>query len=79
MKSCVRRHSAARKVNAFYFAFGKTDAFVIVDAPDNASVAAASPAISSAGAVRTQTVVLLAPEELDQAAKKGVMYRAPGQ
>jgi uncharacterized protein with GYD domain len=71
--------SAGGRLEAFYFAFGKTDAFVVIDAPDNASVAAASLAIAASGAVRTQTAVLLTPEELDQAAKKGVMYRAPGR
>ncbi|MBI4506774.1 MAG: GYD domain-containing protein, partial [Chloroflexi bacterium] len=30
------------KVEAFYFAFGETDVFTIIDAPDNATVAAAS-------------------------------------
>ena len=70
--------SAGGKLEAFYFAFGKADAFVIVEAPDHATVSAASLAISSSGAVRTETVVLLTPEEIDTAAKKSVTYRAPG-
>lgn len=71
--------SAGGKLEAFYFAFGDTDAYVIVDAPDHATVSAASLAITGSGAVRTKTVVLLTPEEIDQAAKKVVKYRAPGQ
>jgi len=70
--------SAGGKLEAFYFAFGENDAFVIVDAPDHASVAATSLAINASGAVRTKTVVLLTPEEIDQATKKGTTYRAPG-
>ena len=70
--------SAGGKLEAFYFAFGDNDAFVIVDAPDHASVAAMSLAINASGAVRTKTVVLLTPEEIDQATKKGTTYRAPG-
>jgi uncharacterized protein with GYD domain len=70
--------SAGGKLEAFYFAFGDNDAFVIVDAPDHASVAAMSLAINASGAVKTKTVVLLTPEEIDQAAKKGTSYRAPG-
>ena len=70
--------SAGAKMEAFYFAFGDTDAFVIVDAPDHASMSAASLAINASGAVRTETVVLLTPEEIDQAVKKAVTYRAPG-
>ena len=70
--------SAGGKMEAFYFAFGDTDVFLIVDAPDHASVSAASLAINASGAVRTETVVLLTPEEIDQAAKQSVTYRAPG-
>src|SRR6266852_9053640 len=71
-------NSAGGKLEAFYFAFGDHDAFVIVDAPDHATVAAASVAINASGAVRSKTVVLLTPEEIDQAIKKGTTYRAPG-
>jgi uncharacterized protein with GYD domain len=70
--------SAGGKLEAFYFAFGDSDAFVIVEAPNHATVAAASLAINASGAVRTKTVVLLTPEEIDQAVKKGTTYRAPG-
>ena len=51
---------------------------MIVDAPDHATVAAASVAINASGAVTTKTIVLLTPEEIDQAVKKGTTYRAPG-
>ena len=70
--------SAGGKLEGFYFAFGDSDAFVIIDAPDHASVAATSLAINASGAVRTKTTVLLTPEEIDQATKKGTTYRAPG-
>jgi uncharacterized protein with GYD domain len=70
--------SAGGKLEAFYFAFGDRDAFVIVDAPDHATVAAASMAINASGAVQTKTIVLLTPEEIDQAAKKSVKYTPPG-
>ena len=71
--------SAGGKVEAFYFAFGKADAIVIVDLPDNVSVAAASLAINATGVVTTSTTVLMTPAELDEAAKKSVGYRGPGQ
>jgi uncharacterized protein with GYD domain len=70
--------SVGGKLEAFYFAFGDSDAFIIVDAPDHATIAATSLAINASGAVRTKTVVLLTPEEIDQASKKGTTYRAPG-
>jgi uncharacterized protein with GYD domain len=71
--------STGGKLEAFYFAFGDADALVIVDAPDNASVAAASMAIGASGLVTAKTVVLLTPEEVDAAVKKGATYTAPGR
>ena len=71
--------SAGGTMEAFYFAFGDDDAVVIFDAPDNATAVAASVTINASGAVRTKTVALLTPEEMDQATKKKVSYRAPGQ
>ena len=66
------------RVEAFYFAFGDTDAFVIVDAPDNVTAAAVALAVNTSGAVTATTTPLLTPEEIDQATKKSVKYRAPG-
>lgn len=57
------------KVESFYFAMGGDDVYVIVDAPDNASVVGASLAASAGGGAAVKTVVLLTPEEMDQAAK----------
>ena len=71
--------SVGGRVEAFYFAFGEQDAYVIVDVPDNVSAAAASLAIASSGIVNPRTVVLLTPEEIDQATKKGATYTAPGR
>ncbi len=72
--------SVGGKLEAFYFAFGESDVFLIVDAPDNASVVAASLTTAAAGVVTNlRTSVLLTPEEMDQATKKSVSYRPPGQ
>ena len=71
--------SLGAKMDAFYFAFGDDDAFVIVDAPDNASVAAASLAVAASGMVTTKTTVLLTPEEMDQVTKKTAKYSPPGK
>lgn len=66
------------KIEAFYYGFGDTDAYVIVDAPDHVSVAAACLAIGASGAVTTSTTTLLTPEDVDAAVKKTVDYRPPG-
>lgn len=66
------------KLEAFYFAFGKDDAYVIVDVPDNASVIAVSLAVNASGVVRVSTTPLISPDDLDAASKKSIGYRAPG-
>ena len=70
--------AAGGKIEAFYFAFGDSDVYIIVDAPNQATVAAISIAVNASGAVTLKTTVLLTPEEIDRAAKKTVKYRAPG-
>ena len=52
----------------------------IVDAPDTASLVAVSLTTAAAGIVTNlRTSVLLTPEDMDQATKKSVSYRPPGQ
>jgi uncharacterized protein with GYD domain len=65
-------------LESFYFAFGDTDAYVVLDLPDNQSAAAASVTVGASGAVTSEVVVLLTPEDLDAAAKLSVDYRPPG-
>jgi uncharacterized protein with GYD domain len=71
--------SVGGKVEAFYYAFGDTDLFIIGDAPDNISAAALSLIVNAAGAATAKVIVLLTPEEIDAAAKKTPNYRPPGQ
>jgi len=51
--------SLGGRLEAFYFAFGDNDAYIITEGPD-------------------KTIVLLTPEEIDQAAKKTVKFQPPG-
>ena len=67
------------KMEAYYFAFGENDVVVISDVPDNVSAAALAIGIGSTGTVSLKTIVLLTPEELDEATKKTVSFRAAGQ
>jgi uncharacterized protein with GYD domain len=66
-------------MEAFYYAFGADDVYLVVDVPDNVTAAAAALAVGSSGAVKIRTTVLLTPEEMDAAAKKTVAYRPPGK
>jgi len=70
--------SAGGKLEAYYYAFGEYDAYVIVDLPDNATATAVSLAIAAAGVTHVETIPLLTGEEVDQAVKKPVRYRPPG-
>ena len=66
------------RLEAFYYAFGDEDVYVIAELPDNVTASAISLNICASGAVRVKTVVLLNTEEVDEAAKKTVQYRPPG-
>ena len=70
--------SVGGKVDSFYYAFGETDAYVVVDVPDNVTAAAVALTVGASGAIKLKTTVLLTPEEVDQASKKSISYRAPG-
>lgn len=65
-------------MESFYFGFGDDDAYVTCDLPDNATAASVALAVNSSGAVQIKTVVLMTPEELDEATRKTVDYRPPG-
>lgn len=71
--------SLGGRLEAFYFAFGETDVYAIADLPDNVSTTAAALTVSASGAATVKTVVLMTPEEVDQATRKMVQYRTPGE
>lgn len=67
------------KLETFYYAFGNTDVYAIVELPDAEAVAAFSLVVKAAGAASVRTIVLLAPEQIDAATKKGIAYRPPAK
>ena len=78
--SAVRRliEGMGGRVESFYFAYGETDAYLIVDMPDETSGLAVSMAVNASGAVRLAMTPLITPEQVDAACKKTVDYKAPG-
>jgi uncharacterized protein with GYD domain len=77
VKQAVKK--AGGKLESFYFAFGETDAYLILDMPDHASVAAVAAAAAGSGMLsKCETVVLLTAADIDEAGTKDVGYRAPG-
>jgi uncharacterized protein with GYD domain len=71
--------SMGGSIEAFYFAFGSDDVYVIADMPDHATAMAIAATVGASGAISNfETVVLLEPSEVDAAMKKTVTYRPPG-
>ncbi len=64
-------------LEAFYFGFGEDDLYIILDLPDTVAGAAGSLIVAASGAVRGATVVLLTPEEVDEATRRSAEYRPP--
>jgi len=71
--------SSGGTLEAFYYAYGGDDFFIIVDLPDSVTTTAIALAVHTTGAVTFKTIVLITPEEVDAAVKKSVSYRPPGQ
>jgi len=67
------------KLEAFYFALGQHDAFVVADLPDNMTAVGLSLAVAASGAARCETTPLLTAAEMDKAVSKNTAYRAPGK
>jgi len=66
-------------VEAYYFAFGSEDFYLIAEMPGNAAAAAGALTAAASGAVGTRTIVLMTPEEVDAATKLSPSYRPPGR
>ena len=81
-----RRETVAKAIEgmggtleSFYYAYGDYDVVGIADMPDNVSSVAFSLMVNASGVINAKTTVLLTPEEIDQATKKTVKFRPPGQ
>jgi uncharacterized protein with GYD domain len=70
--------SVGGTVESFYYAFGETDAYVIVDVPDAVTGAAVSLTVNASGLATCSAVQLLTAEEIDRAVKMSPVYNAPG-
>jgi uncharacterized protein with GYD domain len=71
--------AAGGKLEAFYFAFGEDDVYIIADLPDHQTVTAFALTTSASGAVKVATTVLMTPQDVDAAVKKSVSYTPPGR
>ena len=67
------------KMEAYYFALGGKDFFIILEAPDNIKAIAGSLIANASGTVKVNTTVLVSPEEVDQAVKQTMDWTPPGK
>ena len=73
--------SAGGRIESMYYAFGDSDVIVILEMPDNVTMAAFSMAVGASGSVtNVKTTVLIPISEGVEAARKvaGIGYRPPG-
>ena len=71
--------SVGGSLEAFYFAFGEYNFYIIVDLPDNVSTSAVTLAGNVSGTFSIRGVPLLTATELDEVVKKSVDFRPPGR
>jgi len=84
-REAVLRKSIAAfggKLHSFHFAFGESDTYAIIEAPDNQTMMAGVLDAATAG-VSTKTTVLITSAEartaLEQAKQAQAIYAAPGK
>lgn len=70
--------SVGGTLDQMYFGFGSDDFYVIADMPNHAAMAAVALTIGGSGAISGRSVVLMEPEDLDDAAKLTPTYSPPG-
>jgi uncharacterized protein with GYD domain len=70
--------SLGGNLESFHYALGEADAYLVGNLPDDTASAALSLRVAAAGGARVTTVPLLTPEQMDEAAKRGVTYSPPG-
>jgi len=68
--------SLGGRLEAFYFAYGETDVYIIGELPDEA--VSASLAVNATGLIASTTIPLIEPEVVDESAKRSPDYRPPG-
>ncbi len=70
------------KIHSFDYCFGEFDVVIIMEAPDDITMASLSMALGASGAVANLSTTVLIPAADGFAAAqkaKGITYRAPGQ
>jgi uncharacterized protein with GYD domain len=70
--------SMGGRIESFYFGFGEADVYVVCELPSAEAATALALSINQSTATKIRTVVLLTPEQVDEAAKMVPDYQPPG-
>lgn len=70
--------SLGGKMEAYYFALGGNDFFIILEAPDNVKAITGSLIANASGTVKVNITALVSPEEVDLAVKQTMDWTPPG-
>ena len=73
--------SVGAKLIGLWYAFGEFDGVYLIEAPDNATVAALAMRVGASGTIaKTETTVLLTMDEAQEAMRKAsaITFRTPG-
>ncbi len=71
--------SLGGKMEAYYFALGGNDFFIILEAPDNVKAITGSLIANASGTVKVSITALVSPEEVDQAVNQTMDWQPPGR
>ena len=71
--------SLGGKMEAYYFAFGSNDFFLIAEVVDNVNAVTGSLVANASGTVKVSITPLITPAEVDLAVKKTMDWSPPGQ
>ncbi len=71
--------STGGSIEAYYYAFGDTDLYIIGEQPSHAAATAGVLTVTATGTVTVKTTVLRKPEEIDDAGKLKPTFTPPGK
>ncbi len=70
---------AGGSIDCFYYAWGETDAYLVVEMPSDEAMLGIALSVNKSGATTITTTPLLTPEQIDVAASSAPGYTPPGK
>ena len=70
---------AGGSIDCFYYAWGETDAYLVVDMPSDEAILGIALSVNKSGTTTITTTPLLTPEQIDAAAGSAPGYTPPGK